>query len=128
MPPVPPIRKGVDAHVPCGSCNACCRVNGFVVDLHPEEGDDLSTYEWDLVWRSDKKEWSHALKRGEKGECIYLKENRCSIYERRPATCRQFDCRNYYRGEDANRQLRQKAVKAMPGIREVFDAARKRMP
>ena len=33
-----------------------------------------------------------AIPRTEDG-CIYLKNNKCSIYETRPHACRQFDCR-----------------------------------
>jgi len=34
--------------------------------------------------------------RGEDGYCVHLEQGtlRCSIYERRPAVCRQYDCRN----------------------------------
>lgn len=45
-------------------------------------------------------QYSHfALKAGEDyrlkmhmGRCIYLKHGKCSIYERRPKACREYDC------------------------------------
>jgi len=29
-----------------------------------------------------------------KGKCVYLKNNKCSIYARRPIVCKMYDCRN----------------------------------
>lgn len=27
------------------------------------------------------------------GSCVFLKENKCTIYDRRPNACKNFDCR-----------------------------------
>jgi uncharacterized protein len=76
---------GPDAHVPCNGCTLCCR--HCLVPLLPEYGDDPAAYEaergpLDMMF----------LKRKPNGECVYLGETGCTIYERRPAVCRRYDC------------------------------------
>ena len=71
----------------CGTCTACCRC-GWVV-LHPELGDDLSRY---LYTQMDI---GPVLLRKSSGACIYLDQDGCTIYEKRPTVCRAFDCRDY---------------------------------
>jgi hypothetical protein len=66
----------------CGA--ACCKV-AFPLSLQDiEEG---------LRWNLGK---PFLNARGDDGYCAYLERQtlKCSIYERRPATCRSFDCRN----------------------------------
>lgn len=38
-----------------------------------------------------------ALAWKDNGDCIYLADGKCSIYEQRPTMCRAFDCRGYYK-------------------------------
>lgn len=78
---------GID--VPCHKgCVACCKA--FSVQLHPHEVGDYPAK--DLVLDKQK---LVAFKRQSDGACVYLVNNKCSIYERRPRGCREFDCRMY---------------------------------
>ena len=76
------------ADVPCGDCNACCHETS--VFLEPDEVD-----KYRCVQESDSDGQSQPrLERNEDESCVYLDEQgACSIYERRPKLCRNFDCR-----------------------------------
>ena len=71
--------------VPCGSCTACCETGRVV--LYPPY-DNPATF-------AHHREVNGALvlERHPDGHCLYLHEGQCLIYERRPMTCRLFDCR-----------------------------------
>lgn len=73
-----------DANVPCGDCNACCRC-GYEVEQHP--GDDPT-----LRWVPSEN-GGLALERDSDGACVYAQEGGCAVYDRRPETCRRYDCR-----------------------------------
>ena len=78
-------------YVPCKSCTLCCHKTNIM--LMPEQGDDVASYEHEIV--NDVP----VLKHKPDGACIYLTEQRCSIHERAPVTCREFDCRRFYAGK-----------------------------
>lgn len=79
------------AIVPCGSCSACCRIP---IVLFPEHGDDPAAYEHDTIHHPGLGK-SVAVLKHSGGACVYLKDSRCSIWERAPHACRAFDCRRY---------------------------------
>lgn len=81
------------SNVPCGECHACCYADA--ISLHPEYGDNPTQYIT----------VPHALKElADQGvlmlthkpdlTCVYLDSNGCTIHDRAPALCREFDCRN----------------------------------
>lgn len=72
--------------VPCGDCRACCEHELLI--LHPEHGDDPDDF--DCYRLPDGR---YALRQTDALACIYLGESGCTIWERRPAVCREFDCR-----------------------------------
>lgn len=76
---------GISADVPCGDCHACCF--HYDVDFH-QDFDDQAEYETETGIEDVT-----VLKHRDDGSCIYLKNGRCSIYERRPYYCRVYDCR-----------------------------------
>jgi Fe-S-cluster containining protein len=78
--------------VPCGSCNACCRVPDLLAELRPGEERDFP----EAVRDPDTGDM--VLPKRENGECVHLVDGRCSIYHRRPASCRNYDCRVYLVG------------------------------
>lgn len=91
-----PAGKGETRVVPCGTCTLCCQQEAIF--LHPDEGDNLDNYEWITV--------PHPLKAGqlaimiaprENGStvCRYLGPFGCSIWNKRPLICREFDCRRF---------------------------------
>jgi Fe-S-cluster containining protein len=75
--------RGV-ANVPCAGCNACCK-SGYKVDLTPEEAGRLPH-----VLDNDG---VPILPRRGDGSCALLKDEKCSVYEKRPVSCRKYDCR-----------------------------------
>lgn len=78
------------ATVPCGSCRACC--NELII-LHPEDGDDPSAYLTRTVKHPLTGQPVPALLHKPDGNCFYLGKEGCTIHERAPILCREFDCR-----------------------------------
>lgn len=112
--------REVQADVPCAGCTACCR--GEAVCLQP--GEDASQYETEeidhpLVGRVT------VLKRKPDGSCCYLSGEGCTIYDRRPALCRAFDCRRFFLQH--SRVDRRIGVKKGLLSAEVLEAGRARL-
>jgi len=97
----------------CGSCTACCR--NEQIKLAP--GDDPGRY--DIEVRADGI-WIAARADGRPG-CRYLGRRGCSIYARRPAACRAFDCRAYFLGKSPAAIAAR--LQASPGTAQTFRAA-----
>ena len=96
------------AIVPCGMCTLCCR-GGEAIVLHPECGDRISDYKTREVWHplfNDRP--AHILEQQPNGDCIYVGPFGCTIHDRRPVICREFDCRALVRRIDASKKFRQK--------------------
>lgn len=83
--------------VPCGSCTMCCeKLTPF---LTPEEVAS-GRYPLSLIQPSADQQSAIpeigpivSLYRNPSGGCGMFVDGRCSIYEHRPTSCRQFDCR-----------------------------------
>jgi hypothetical protein len=73
--------SAVTMNVPCGDCVACCR--GYRITFVP----GLDAHRADLFVDG-------VLPRRADGYCQYLIDGQCSVYERRPAGCRLYDCRS----------------------------------
>lgn len=81
------------ADVPCGACAACCTSSQFV-HIEPDESDTLAHIPAELLFPAPRLPSGHlVLGYDDRGHCPMLVENRCSIYEHRPRTCRTYDCR-----------------------------------
>jgi Fe-S-cluster containining protein len=80
------------ADVPCGSCTACCTASLFV-HVAPDETATLSRIPSKLLFPAPGLPGHMLMGHDERGHCPMLVEGRCSIYEDRPRTCRDFDCR-----------------------------------
>lgn len=96
---------------PCNGCTACCK--GDAIWLHPELGDDPSQYETVEYHHPLTGETGLILEHKQDGSCVYLdRDIGCTIYEKRPAICREFDCRGFYLKcvESMNGKARRKAV------------------
>jgi len=74
-----------ETNVPCGTCKGCCRDIGLV-ELSPGDDPQLK-----MQWVDGKR----CLPRKDNGDCIYLENTGCSVYDIRPTACRYFDCRLY---------------------------------
>lgn len=82
------------ATVPCNGCTACCEHDLLI--LHPECGDDPAQYETMAVVNPITGQPALALKHKPEGGCIYLERGKgCTIHDRAPAICREFDCRRF---------------------------------
>lgn len=83
----------VGADVPCGSCTGCCRASYFI-HIRPDEKAALARIPKALLFPAPGLPPGHVLMGYDaQGRCPMLVEDRCSIYEDRPQTCRDFDCR-----------------------------------
>jgi uncharacterized protein len=83
----------VGAEVPCGSCNGCCRASYFI-HIRPEEKKALQRIPRELLFPAPGAPAGHMLMGyDQRGRCPMLSEAGCTIYEDRPQTCRDFDCR-----------------------------------
>ncbi len=79
--------------VPCGTCTACCRSSMFI-HIAPEETKTIQRIPRALLFAAPGRPKGHLLMGySDKGHCPMLVENKCSIYEDRPQTCRDYDCR-----------------------------------
>jgi Fe-S-cluster containining protein len=87
------IRGDRGSEVPCGSCTACCRSSQFI-HIGPEELDTLAHVPQELLFPAPRRPSGHVLMGyDERGHCPMLINDKCSIYEHRPKTCRTYDCR-----------------------------------
>jgi hypothetical protein len=110
-------------NVPCNGCTACCR--GDAIFLHPECGDVVASYETSEDFNPLTKKMEPVLKRDADNNCVYLGPAGCTIHERAPVICREFDCRlNFLKFP---RSLRRRMVRQGFASQEVFDAGRQRL-
>jgi uncharacterized protein len=83
----------VGADVPCGECTACCRSSMFI-HIRPHETRTLKRIPKALQFpASGLPKGNMLMGYDEKGECPMFINDKCSIYEDRPQTCRDYDCR-----------------------------------
>ncbi len=81
------------ADVPCGACRGCCRSSMFIY-IKPEERQTIRRIPRALLFPAPGLPKGHVLMGyDDKGQCPMLIDNQCSIYEDRPQTCRDYDCR-----------------------------------
>jgi Fe-S-cluster containining protein len=93
------------ANVPCNGCSACCK---SMVLILPEKGDRIDDYQHvpaNLTGPLLEKygQFRRALAQKPNGDCVYLGEKGCTIYDRAPQMCKQFDCRKWI-GRMSNRE------------------------
>jgi Fe-S-cluster containining protein len=75
---------------PCATCDAkCCRYFALQIDT-PRSKKDFETLRWYIAHKKvkifvEKRKWYLEIM----NECRYLKNHRCSIYEKRPLICRE---------------------------------------
>jgi Fe-S-cluster containining protein len=82
-------RPEEESSVPCGDCHECC------IKLSPILTPDefiTAKYVYTLMTSPDPGTPVISIPRNEKG-CYYLNDNKCTVYNDRPKSCKQFDCR-----------------------------------
>ncbi len=71
----------------CNKCTACCRWGAVILQPN-DRAEDYETETMD--------EFTVLKRRADGKTCWYLDEVKgCTIYDKRPAVCRAFDCRLY---------------------------------
>jgi len=78
------------SYVPCNGCGLCCKNDAIM--LHPECGDKPETYQTVPFVNPLTGEPGLMLAKAPNGECIYLGASGCTIHDRAPTICREFDC------------------------------------
>jgi Fe-S-cluster containining protein len=110
----------------CATCPGHCCKNDTIL-LHPEKGDILSLYDTTPVTHPLTGELAWMVSHKPNGDCVYLGEvegvGRCTIYHRRPAICRVFDCGRSY--ANMNRAERRRLVRDGLASPEVLEQGRK---
>lgn len=82
-----------EGNVPCGECVACCTSSKFI-HIKPIDVAAIKSIPQELMFPAP------GLPRGnfilgydQNGHCPMFSKGKCTIYESRPETCRQYDCR-----------------------------------
>jgi uncharacterized protein len=79
--------------VDCGECIACCSSSQFI-HIRPDETHTLSRIRKDLLVAAPGLPKGHVLLGYDRnGFCPIMVNGKCSIYDDRPLTCRNYDCR-----------------------------------
>ena len=84
----------------------------------------MESYQFQILGHSATGDPVFALATDPSGQCVYLGENGCTIYDQRPVLCRSFDCRKHYL--ILPRQDRDNLVRIGLSSRAVFNAGRSR--
>ncbi len=79
--------------VPCGECTACCRASYFI-HIQPDETRALDRIPDRLLFDAPGLPHGHVVMGyDDHGHCPMFVDGGCSIYDDRPQTCRDYDCR-----------------------------------
>lgn len=84
-------RKKQTTKTACGDCPAICCHNLSIIILKPKTKKEIEDLKWHIHYDTVQvyilnNRWHLYIK----GKCRYLKRNKlCSIYEKRPSTCRR---------------------------------------
>jgi len=85
----------IEGQIDCTRCANCCR--RMIVELTPAEIEIIAAHlcvpVQEVMWKHIDPEPGdsyHKILRTEHGGCTFLDGSRCSIYEARPAACRDF--------------------------------------
>lgn len=100
----------------CGGCRTCCL--GDTITLEPGE----NFYAYKTISVNGRAQ----LQKGEDGNCVYLGETGCTIYDRQPRMCRALDCRKYAQLFEAQPERRAERW-ANPLRRPVIEEGRLRL-
>ncbi len=126
----------------CLQCGNCCRQPGGIVEVSEEEISEMShalrieSYSFKQQFcRPDTNQWQ--LKAHDDGACIFLKDNRCILYDSRPLQCRTFpfwpeNLKSHYRwkqlkqlcpGIDKGRIVDVQEIQVLKNSQKIFKSA-----
>jgi len=87
------LRGNGGVEVPCGDCTGCC-TSSYFIHIRPEESRTLAKVSARFLARAPGLPRGHMLMGfSQDGVCPMLKESKCAIYQQRPRSCRDYDCR-----------------------------------
>jgi Fe-S-cluster containining protein len=87
------LRGNGGADVPCGDCIGCCN-SSYFIHVRPEESQTLAAIPARFLVGAHGRPQGHMLMGfSPDGLCPMLVESRCSIYQQRPRSCQDYDCR-----------------------------------
>lgn len=77
----------------CLACGTCCKL--FLINLNEEEYRSRR-YKSSFIEDFEEAELCGAniIDQKDDDSCFYLKSGKCSIYETRPSSCRNFSCKS----------------------------------
>jgi Fe-S-cluster containining protein len=79
--------------VACGDCVGCCS-SSYFIHIRPDEMEVISQIPGDILFPAPGQPKGHMLMGYDRaGLCPMLNGTKCEIYEHRPQTCRNYDCR-----------------------------------
>ena len=79
--------------VPCGDCVGCC-VSSYFIPIRPKDTQAFAVIPAQLLVTAPGQPNGHAMMGYlTDGSCPMLNSGKCSIYQHRPQTCRDYDCR-----------------------------------
>jgi Fe-S-cluster containining protein len=81
------------SNVPCGDCVGCCTSSYFIPIRHHDAAALAHIPEQFLVMAPGQPAGHRMMGYLDNGACPMLADGKCSIYQHRPQTCRDYDCR-----------------------------------
>ena len=85
------LNKEIAAHIDCTACGNCCKT--FMISVEPEELKPLATH-LGLTELAIKEQYVEQSSEGDyiinAIPCHFLNDNKCTVYENRFNTCREF--------------------------------------
>jgi Fe-S-cluster containining protein len=86
-------KTGEGMDVQCGGCIGCCS-SSYFIHIRPDEKSTLAVIPKGLMFPAPgMPKGNIVLGYDQNGYCPMMKNNKCVIYDHRPATCRNYDCR-----------------------------------
>ena len=84
----------------CGLCRECCK-GPRALEINERAG----------KYRTYQARGVVLLAQKPNGDCVYLRDTGCSIYDSRPKACRDFDCRDYVEDARLPHRIRVEALR-----------------
>ena len=85
------LNKEIAAHIDCTACGNCCKT--FMISVEPQELKPLATY----LGQTELAVKKQYVEQSSEGDyiinaipCHFLNDNKCTVYENRFNTCREF--------------------------------------
>jgi hypothetical protein len=87
------LRTDIGSDVPCGDCVGCC-TSSYFIPIRPKDTAAFAVIPAEVLVSAPGQPAGHKMMGYlPNGACPMLSAGKCSIYEHRPQTCRDYDCR-----------------------------------